>query len=84
MHKRDTTKIILNGAAHPLEDGQTVAELVSKQTGRQITAAGHAADGRRLGIAVARNAEIVPRGQWGTTVVMADDVIEIVTAAQGG
>jgi sulfur carrier protein len=82
--KPDTATIILNGAAHPLEDGQTVAELVGKQTGRQITAAGRAADGRRLGIAVARNAEVVPRSQWSTTVLMADDDIEIVTAAQGG
>lgn len=36
------------------------------------------------GIAVARNAEVVPRSEWATTEVGAGDHIEVLTAAQGG
>jgi sulfur carrier protein len=36
------------------------------------------------GLAVARNGEIVPRGAWGTTVLVPGDRIEIVGAVQGG
>jgi sulfur carrier protein len=36
------------------------------------------------GLAVARNGEVVPRGAWETTLLAADDRIEIVGAVQGG
>lgn len=36
------------------------------------------------GIAVAMNGEIVPRGEWMTTVVVEGSIIEIVSAAAGG
>lgn len=38
----------------------------------------------RLGVAVARNDEVVPRARWAATPVEAGDVIEIVEATQGG
>ena len=38
----------------------------------------------RPGIAVALNAEVVPRGAWETTSVDEDDRIEIVQARAGG
>ena len=76
--------IQLNGAAEPLAAGTTVADLVAAVTGRAILPTGQPADGGRLGVAVARNADIVPRSQWSLTHVESDDDVEIVTAVQGG
>ena len=69
----------------------TVVEIVVNGEPRQIAAAnvrallgalGYDATGR--GLAVARNGEIVPRGEWETTPVAPGDRIEIVGAVQGG
>ena len=69
----------------------TVVEIVVNGELRQIAAAnvrallgalGYDATGR--GLAVARNDEIVPRGDWETTPVAPGDRIEIVGAVQGG
>ncbi|NVM95309.1 sulfur carrier protein ThiS [Arthrobacter wenxiniae] len=76
--------IHLNGAPAPLAAGTTVADLVAAVTGRAILPTGQPADGRRLGVAVARNADIVPRSRWSQTAVETDDDVEIVTAVQGG
>jgi len=76
--------INLNGAAHPIAGGTSVADLVSAVTGRAITATGQPADGGRLGVAVALNADIVPRSQWSQTILDVNDNVEIVTAVQGG
>ena len=76
--------IQLNGAPHPYEAGTTVAQLVSVMTGRALLPSGQAADGGRLGVAVARNAYIVPRSQWSVTALEHNDDLEIVTAVQGG
>ncbi|WP_113718823.1 sulfur carrier protein ThiS [Arthrobacter dokdonensis] len=78
------SSIQLNGAAAPLAAGTTVADLVAAVTGRAILPTGRPADGGRLGVAVARNADIVPRSQWSLTPVESDDDVEIVTAVQGG
>jgi sulfur carrier protein len=68
-----------------------VVEIVVNGEPRQIAAAnvrallgalGYGARGR--GLAVARNDEIVPRGEWETTPVAPGDRIEIVGAVQGG
>lgn len=79
-----TAAITVNGDARALVIGSTVTDLVEAATGRQIAVNGQAADGNRLGVAVALNAEVVPRSQWAVTTVVAGDDIEIVTAAQGG
>ena len=76
--------ITLNGAARAFTDGETVTDLVGEVTGRRIAANGQAADGKRLGVAVARNADVVPRSQWATTALAPGDDFEIVTAMQGG
>ena len=69
----------------------TVVEIVVNGEPRQIAAAnvrallgalGYDATGR--GLAVARNDEIVPRGEWETTPLAPGDRIEIVGAVQGG
>ncbi|MCZ2403227.1 sulfur carrier protein ThiS [Paenarthrobacter sp. Z7-10] len=76
--------IRLNGTQRELEAGETVGSVVTTVTGRAVGPDGRAIDGRRLGVAVALNAGIVPRSQWAGTVLQAGDEIEIVTAVQGG
>jgi sulfur carrier protein len=77
-------EITVNGSTRPLASDETITDLVSAVTGRSIAADGRALDGRRLGVAVARNAEVVPRSRWAETTLTPGDGIEIVTAVQGG
>ena len=84
MSDTQPATITLNGAVRALAHGETVTHLVSEATGRSIAADGQAADGKRLGTAVARNAAVVPRSQWFTTTLTHGDDVEIVTAVQGG
>jgi len=76
--------IRLNGTEQNVADGASVSTLVSQLTGRSIGPDGRAADGRKLGVAVARNAEVVPRSQWHATALAEGDDVELVTAVQGG
>jgi len=76
--------IKLNGAVHAVDDGASVTTLISQVTGRNLAPNGQAADGRRLGVAVARNSEVVPRSQWYVTALAEGDDVELVTAVQGG
>ena len=64
--------VLVNGESRSLHTGTTVADIVSGLSG----------GGR--GTAVARNGEVVPRSQWGTTKLAAGDAVEVLTAAQGG
>ena len=77
-------KIKLNGEDHTLSNGASVTTLVSHITGRDVDSKGQAADGRKIGVAVARNSEVVPRSQWAATTLAEGDELEIVTAVQGG
>ena len=61
-----------------------MSTLVSAVTGRTLAPNGQAADGGKLGVAVARNAEVVPRSQWHGTALADGDDVELVTAVQGG
>ncbi|RAM35076.1 sulfur carrier protein ThiS [Arthrobacter globiformis] len=76
--------ITLNGVEQEVSDGASVTSLVSQVTGRQLAPSGQAADGQRLGVAVARNSAVVPRSQWHATALADGDEIELVTAVQGG
>ncbi|UVJ38400.1 sulfur carrier protein ThiS [Arthrobacter sp. CJ23] len=76
--------ITLNGSAHELSDGASVTTLVSQVTGRVLDHRGQASDGGKLGVAVARNSEVVPRSQWAATALAEGDELELVTAVQGG
>ena len=76
--------ITLNGIEQEVSEGASVTSLVSQVTGRQLAASGQAADGQRLGVAVARNSAVVPRSQWHATALADGDEIELVTAVQGG
>ncbi|MDQ0800542.1 sulfur carrier protein ThiS [Arthrobacter sp. SLBN-112] len=76
--------ITLNGNPHTVADGASITTLVSQVTGRPLAPNGQAADGRKLGVAVAHNAQVVPRSQWFGTALADGDDIELVTAVQGG
>ncbi|TPV52102.1 sulfur carrier protein ThiS [Pseudarthrobacter phenanthrenivorans] len=76
--------ITLNGTGHTVPDGASITMLVSEVTGRDLAADGQAVDGRRLGVAVARNATVVPRSMWFATALAEGDDVELVTAVQGG
>ncbi|WP_426225507.1 sulfur carrier protein ThiS [Pseudarthrobacter sp. DSP2-3-2b1] len=76
--------IILNGLRHTVASDASITALVSQVTGRTLAASGQAADGGKLGVAVARNAEVVPRSQWFVTALAEGDDVELVTAVQGG
>lgn len=41
-------------------------------------------DGRKGGVAVALNGEVVPRGDWAQTSLKSDDKVEIVQIVRGG
>lgn len=64
----------VNGEAHSVEPGATVAALVQERTGQASP----------LGVAVARNKEVVPRSAWVDTSLDDGDEIELVGVMQGG
>jgi sulfur carrier protein len=76
--------ITLNGSPHAVPDDASITTLVSHITGRPLAANGQATDGQKLGVAVARNSEVVPRSQWHATALADGDSVELVTAVQGG
>ena len=63
--------ITLNGNPAPA-DGATIAQLLARL------------DVPARGVAVAVDAEVVPRGEWPTFVVPDGAHVEVVTAVQGG
>lgn len=84
MTELSPVEFSVNGAPRVLLSSQTVADLVTAITGRQISAEGAAIDGTRLGIAVALNGDVISRRQWSATILEQYDVVEILSAAQGG
>lgn len=76
--------ITLNGTPHLVPEGASITVLVSQVTGRPLAASGQATDGRKLGVAVAHNSQVVPRSQWFATALADGDDVELVTAVQGG
>jgi len=65
-------QVIVNGAAHRLEQPLDIAGLIARL----------ALQGKR--IAVEKNGEIVPKSAHGSTVVADGDRLEIVVAVGGG
>jgi sulfur carrier protein len=76
--------ITLNGSQHAVPRDASITTLVSQITGRPLAANGQASDGQKLGVAVARNSEVVPRSQWHATALAEGDNVELVTAVLGG
>jgi sulfur carrier protein len=64
--------LTLNGDAVTITDGWTVGDLVRGRSDEQ----------RR--VAVARNGEVVPKGEWETTVLAENDLIELLAPVAGG
>ncbi|GAA2207234.1 sulfur carrier protein ThiS [Nonomuraea monospora] len=64
--------VVINGAAHEVADGMTVAQAV------------HTLTSATTGVAVAVNDEVVTRGAWETTALRDRDRMEVLTAVQGG
>jgi sulfur carrier protein len=69
-----TLSVTVNGDAHELPDGATVASVVE--------ALPNAPEGR--GVAVAVGGEVVPRGRWANTQLREGASVEVVVAVQGG
>ncbi len=65
-------QVKLNGEPRELPDGARLAQAVAELT---------AVPG---GVAAAVNGDVVPRGSWGTTALRDGDLVEVVTAVQGG
>lgn len=78
------TAITLNGRPHAVAGGTTVVDLVAETVGRPLGPDGTPLDGRRLGVAVAVDAAVVPRSRWARTPVAEGQSVEIITAVQGG
>ena len=67
-------KVVLNGESTQLQDGATVEAALQSL---DLPGAGR-------GVAVAVDAEVVPRGQWGKTELHEGARVEILRAIQGG
>lgn len=67
-------KVLVNGAPTELADGATVESAVEAL---ELPASGR-------GVAVAVDAEVVPRGQWGVHELQEGARVEILRAIQGG
>ncbi|HEX7744371.1 MAG TPA: sulfur carrier protein ThiS [Micromonosporaceae bacterium] len=65
-------KINVNGSGADVAEGWSVGDLVRARTGEQ----------RR--VAVARNGEVVPRGEWEGTPLAEGDLVEVLTPVAGG
>jgi sulfur carrier protein len=64
--------VLVNGEPREVEDIVTVAEIVRTFTDEE------------RGVAVALDGEVVPRGEWATTLVTAGRSLEVLRAVQGG
>ncbi|MBP2702424.1 sulfur carrier protein ThiS [Microbispora sp. RL4-1S] len=65
-------RITVNGETRELPDGAAVGQAV-----RALTAL-------TSGVAVAVNGEVVTRGAWESTTLADGDLVEVLTAVQGG
>ena len=67
--------VVLNGEPKTFDDGATVEALLAALDLPGATT---------RGVAVAVDAEVVPRGQWGKTTLHEGARVEILRAIQGG
>lgn len=64
--------VTVNGEPSAVDPGATLADVVSQLTESPS------------GVAAAVNGEVVPRRAWPATQLAGGDVVEVVTAVQGG
>lgn len=75
MNASTAIRITLNGEAHTIESGASVADVLREMD---------LDPSRPKGIAVAVNDEVVPKGTWTERGLEPDDRVEVITARQGG
>lgn len=80
---RTERTVTLNGAEHRTR-ATSLLELVAEHTGVPLGEDGRPSDGSALGIAVAADGAVVPRGRWGRVPVEDGAVLEVLTATKGG
>ncbi len=80
----DTLRVTLNDEERTLAAGTTCRHLVEQITGRPVGPDGRPTEGSGLGIAIAIRGQLVPRTRWDSTPIRSGDVIEVVSAVQGG
>jgi sulfur carrier protein len=68
-------KVLVNGEPRELPDALTIAELVAEEAPGLM-------NGR--GVAVAVDAEVIPRSEWAATTLEAGQTVEVLAAMQGG
>ena len=76
--------ITINGEPTDVQDGATVLDIVADLLNKPMNTDGTAADGSKLGIAVALSDTVIARSQWASTTPVDGDTLEIITAVQGG
>jgi sulfur carrier protein len=76
--------VTVNGQPRDTRTALTVADLVEELTGVRVTPGGELPDRVALGIAVAVNSFVIPRAAWAREEFADGDVVEIVSATQGG
>lgn len=76
--------LTVNGETYQAGEGETVLDLVAGRTGRELGPDGRPLDGGRLGVAVALDRTVLPRGRWATTALVEGQAVDVVTAVQGG
>jgi sulfur carrier protein len=70
-------RVVLNGETREVPDALTVAELVEREAPDLRLRTGR-------GVAVAVDAEVVPRGEWERTRISEGQRVELLAAIQGG
>ncbi|MGH9303402.1 MAG: sulfur carrier protein ThiS [Acidimicrobiales bacterium] len=68
--------VTLNGEQHQLSPGDSVEDVVVRFVSASV--------GLAVGLAVALNGTVVPKSSWAATGLEDGDVLEVLTAAQGG
>lgn len=76
--------VTVNDVPRSLPSGATCRDLIAMETGRTLGADGRTSSGEGLGVALARDGAVVPRGAWAYTDLAEGDRFELVTAVQGG
>ena len=67
-------RVVVNGESRELPEGATVADAVALS----------GAPESRAGVAVAVDAEVVPRGRWDSQPLSDGQTVEVLQAVQGG
>lgn len=64
--------VVVNGEQWEIADGSTVGDVLRRMSAPPS------------GVAVARSGEVVPKASWDRILIQDGDVIEVLTAVQGG